>query len=229
MFRTGSIAPAGRLAGTVYRTPPEAPSWWTLLVWAFFHKSANVSWTWKLRNSWRHVKPLAKLGVARLLRIPAIAGTHYGRVDRADGTVEDYGLVSLRVVTTVGVTRIVDFLRASDTTSGQNFKFHGVGTGTTAEATGDTALVTELTTQYATDSTRPTGTQTNNGANVYRTVATITPDSGFPIVLREHGVFDQAATGGGDLLDRSVFAAITLSVSGDSYTPTYDFTVTAGS
>lgn len=181
---------------------------------------------WRVRNLRRLLWPFVKLQVARLLGIIALQGVLYLRVDRADGTIEHLGLASLKVVTTAGATKIVDFLRANDTTTGANFKFHGVGTGSTAEAVGDTALVTELTTQYATDSTRPTGSQTNNGATVYRSVGTIAPDSGFPIVLREHGLF--SASSAGTLLDRSVYGAATMNVLGDSITPTYDFTVNTG-
>ena len=41
----------------------------------------------------------------------------------------------------------------------------------------------------------------------------------------EHGIFSQAATGGGTLLDRSVFSAINVA-SGDSIQFTYDLTLT---
>jgi hypothetical protein len=107
-------------------------------------------------------------------------------------------------------------------------KFHGIGTGTTAEAIGDTALVTELTTEYNPNSTRATGSQTEAAANIYQTVGTNTLDSGTPAVT-EHGIFTQAATGGGTLLDRSVFAAINLvGANGDGLQTDYRFTVTAG-
>ena len=59
----------------------------------------------------------------------------------------------------------------------QNFKYHGLGTSSAAIAETDTGCTTELTTQYNPDSTRATGTQTNNGANIYRTVATNTVDA----------------------------------------------------
>lgn len=136
------------------------------------------------------------------------------------------GLASFRVVTTVGVNFIVDAFQNS--VELENLKFHGIGTGSTAEAVGDTALVTELTTEY-TGNVRATGTTTEGAsANIYRTVATNTLDGTPGAALREHGIFDQAATGGGTLLDRTVYAAITLS-SGDSLQSTYDHTQTAGS
>lgn len=137
------------------------------------------------------------------------------------------GLASFRVVTTAGVGYIVDAFQNS--VEMENQKYHGIGTGSTAEAVGDTALVTELTTEYNPDSTRATGTTTEGAsANIYRTVGTNTLDGTPGAALREHGIFDQAATGGGVLLDRTVYAAITLS-SGDSLQSTYDHTQTAGS
>jgi hypothetical protein len=93
-------------------------------------------------------------------------------------------------------------------------------------ASGDTALVTESTTALNPDSTRGTGTTTEGAsANIYRTVGTVTADA--QIVVREHGVFSQAATGGGTLLDRTVFTTITLE-SGDSLQATYELTCSAG-
>ncbi len=136
------------------------------------------------------------------------------------------GLASFRVVTTAGVNFIVDAFQNS--VELENLKYHGIGTGSTAEAAGDTALVTELTTEY-TGNVRATGSTTEGAsANIYRTVGTNTLDGTPGAALREHGIFDQAATGGGTLLDRTVYAAITLS-SGDSLQATYDHTQTAGS
>jgi hypothetical protein len=149
-----------------------------------------------------------------------------GLLDPRALKIEDHGLVSARVVTTAGVGFIVDAFQNS--TEIENMKFHGIGTGTTAEAVGDTALVTELTTQYNPDNTRATGTTTEAAANIYQTVATNTLDSGTPAVT-EHGVLSQAATGGGVLLDRSVFSAINLNgTNGDGLQSDYRLTLTAG-
>jgi hypothetical protein len=107
-------------------------------------------------------------------------------------------------------------------------RYHGLGTGTTAAATGDTGLQTELTTEY-TGNVRATGTLTEGAsANIFRSVGTNTLDSGTPAVT-EHGVLSQAATGGGTLLDRHVFSAINLDgAAGDGLQSTYDFTLSAG-
>lgn len=136
----------------------------------------------------------------------------------------EFGLTSLRVVTTVGVNFIVDAFQ--NIVELEILKFHGVGTGGTAEAVGDTALVTELTTQYNPDNTRATGSLTEGAsANIYRTVGTNTFDAS--AALTEHGIFSQSATGGGTLLDRSLYSVQNV-VSGDSQQATYDLTVSSG-
>lgn len=139
----------------------------------------------------------------------------------------DLGIVSRHVVTTAGVNAIVDAFQ--NTVELENFKFHGIGTGVGGEVVGDTALGTELTTEYNPDGTRATGsTEEGGAANKFRTDGTNTLDSGTPAVT-EHGVFTQA-TVGGTLLDRSVFAAINLNgANGDGLRSIYDLTLTAGS
>lgn len=139
---------------------------------------------------------------------------------------EHLGVVSRKLVTDNGVAFIVDAFQNS--VELENMKFHGLGTGSTAENAADSALVTELTTEY-TGNVRATGSTTEGAtANIYRTVGTNTLDSGTP-ALREHGIFSQAATGGGVLLDRSVFAAINLDgTAGDGLQSTYDLTLSSG-
>lgn len=137
---------------------------------------------------------------------------------------EHYGLASLRVVTDTGVAFIVDAFQ--NLVELENMKYHGIGTGTTAESAAQTALVTELTTQLNPDSTRATGTLTEGAtANVFRTVATNNVDA--TVAVTEHAPFSQAATGGGVMLDRSLFSAVNLS-SGDGLQTQYDLTITSG-
>lgn len=146
-----------------------------------------------------------------------------GLIPAEELILEDYGVVGDKVVTTVGVGFIVDAFQNS--VEVENMKFHGLGTGSTAEAVGDTALVTELTTEY-TGNVRATGSTTEGaGANIYRTVGTNTLDGTPGAALREHGIF--SASSAGVLLDRTVYSAITLS-SGDGLESTYDLTLTAG-
>lgn len=188
---------------------------------------AGPGLAWKIRNfphyfrgAWR---VLLALLVARITQLPVMYGQLAIRIVKASGEIIDYGVVSYRVVATAGVTFI-----AADIAGGANdsslFKYHGVGTGTTAEASGDTALVTESTTALNPDSTRATGSQSSS-TNTYTTVGTNTFDASAAIT--EHGIFSQAATGGGTLLDRSVFSAINV-VSGDSLQTTYVLTLSAG-
>lgn len=181
---------------------------------------------WRAKNApnlWRGAK---RVLLARQFEIATMYGALWIRkIDGRTGEITDYGLASLRVVTTAGVNAIVDAFQ--NTVELENFKYHGLGTGTNAEASGDTALQTELTTQYNPDSTRATGTQGEGAsANIYRTVGTITVDA--TAAVTEHGVFTQAATGGGTLLDRSVFSAVNLAAS-DSLQVPYELTIPAGS
>lgn len=138
--------------------------------------------------------------------------------------IEDHGIVSRKVITTAGVGYLVDAWQ--NLTELENMKYHGIGTGGTAEAIGDTALVTESTTALNPDSTRATGSLTEGAsANIFRTVGTLTADAS--IANTEHGLFSQAATGGGTLWDRSLYSVVNLA-SGDSLQATYDMTATAG-
>jgi hypothetical protein len=162
-------------------------------------------------------------GLARATGVIGV-GRLYATVYRADGTIEHLGLLSTKLITDAAVAYLVD-----DWDSGSNvidnWNYHGCGTGTTAEAAGDTALVTESTTALNPDSTRATGTKSQPAANQMRSVGTVTFDASAAIT--EHGIFTQAATGGGSLLDRSVFSAINV-VAGDSIQFTYTATWSSG-
>lgn len=168
-----------------------------------------------LAGLWRGLQGKGIIGVGRL----------YATLYRAGQAPMHLGLLSTKVVTDAGVAYIVD-----DWDGGANtidlFNYHGCGTGVGAEAAGDTALGTESTTALNPNSTRATGTKSQPSANVMRSVGTLTFDAGAAIT--EHGIFTQSATGGGTLLDRSVFSAINV-VSGDSIQFTYDLTLTSGS
>lgn len=148
-----------------------------------------------------------------------------GLLDRRELLIEDYGVVSRKVVTDAGVAFIVDAFQ--NLVEVETMKYHGLGTGGTAEAAAQTALVTELTTEYNPNSTRATGTTTETAANIYSTVGTNTLDSGTPAIT-EHGIF--SANAAGVMLDRSLFAAINLvGANGDALQTTYNFTIASGS
>jgi len=181
---------------------------------------------WRLANM-RHLwRGARRVAAARAAGVAHCYGQLWLDVIRGDETVERLGLVSMRVVTDTGVAYIVDAFQ--NLVELENMKFHGFGTGTNAEAAANTALQTEETTQYNPDSTRPTGSTTEGAANIYRTVGTYSPDSGGTRAITEHGIFSQAATGGGVMLDRSQFAAVNLAAGADSLQATYDFTITSG-
>ncbi|HLB04588.1 MAG TPA: hypothetical protein VJK66_06170 [Gaiellaceae bacterium] len=180
---------------------------------------------WRLRNMANLYRGARRVAAARIAGLAHVYGALWLELVRGDGTRLPYGLASLRVVTDSGVAFLVDAFQ--NLVELENMRFHGFGTGTTAEAASQTALVTELTTQYPTDNTRPTGSQAEAAANIFRTVGTLDPDA--DVAITEHGIFSQAATGGGVLLDRSVFSVINLSgAGGDTLQATYDFTINSG-
>lgn len=171
---------------------------------------------WKLSNIPNLLRGAPAILVGALTGFTVPIGRLYATVLRADGGRVDLGLISTRVVTTAGVNYLVDALQG--TVEPENMKYHGMGTGNTAEASGDTALVTEV-------ESRATGSQTEGAsANIYRTVGTITATQARAVV--EHGIF--SASSAGTLLDRSVFSVINLAL-GDSIQFTYDLTLPAGS
>jgi hypothetical protein len=175
---------------------------------------------YKLRSLWEEIKLRFRVLTAALGSLWAGEVTPVGRlyVTKVDslGNREPLGLVSTKVVTTAGVNYLVDSLQGLQPSD--VFRFHGTGTGTTAEAIGQTALVTEV-------ASRATGSQTEGAStNIYRTVGTVSYGATFAIT--EHGIF--SASTAGTLLDRSLFAAINV-ISGDSIEFTYELTVPSGS
>lgn len=137
---------------------------------------------------------------------------------KADGTRVDYGVVSKKKVTGAFVTDIVANM-VTDTTAFGDYKYHDCGTGSTAEANTQTALVTPF------GGARVAGTQVAGGtatAPTYTSVATISFTGTLAIV--EHAVFNAAAAG--TMLDRSLFTAVNV-VNGDSIQFTYVLTINA--
>jgi hypothetical protein len=187
------------------------------------YRRAGVWWHLKqfCANRWRELPLWLALGVRRL--VPGMLLMHSSvrlAVIHADGSVTDYGVVGRHLIVTAGKNFVAGAFVNAVTNNIALFKFHGLGTGTTAAAVGDTALQTELTTAYNPDNTRATGSQ-SSATNVYTTVGTNTVDAAAAVT--EWGLFTQAATGGGTLLDRQVFSVINLAV-GDSLQVTYNLT-----
>ena len=137
---------------------------------------------------------------------------------RADGSVKDLGVIARKKVTGAFVTDIVANM-VTDTTAFGDYKYHHCGTGSTAEANTQTALVTPF------GGARVAGTQVAGGtatAPTYTSVATISFTSTLAIV--EHAIFN--ASSSGTMLDRSLFTAVNV-VNGDSIQFTYVLTINA--
>lgn len=121
-------------------------------------------------------------------------------------------------VTQAGINYMMaDFLSASSARINA-FNYHDSGTGTTAFANSQTALVLQ-----AGPATRATGTQSNPASGQYRSVGTISYTSA--LAITEWGVFSQAAQGG-TMWERQTFAAVNVA-NGDSIQFTYTLTGTA--
>jgi hypothetical protein len=213
-LRPVSVAPLAppAVAPELAPAPVRKPSrWW------------RIKQTAKLVRNGSYLIPLYAR-VARSLGLMVGYGELRGQVIHADGTITDYGLLGRKLVTSAGVNYIAaDF--AGGGSDVQDFKFHGFGTGTNAESTANTTLQTELTTEYVTNSTRPTGSQSAS-TNTYTTVGTLSPDSGGTLAITEHGLF--SASSAGTLLDRTVFSAVNLVASADSLAATYVLTLPSG-
>lgn len=151
-----------------------------------------------------------------------LQGTLSAVVVGPNGKTRDLGVISKRVVTTAGVNFVRDdFNGGAGGADVSLINFHDSGTGTTAEAIGDTDLITP-----AGPTTRATGVQSAPATKQYRSTGVITYAS--PAAITEHGIFNQAARGAGSVLfDRSVFAAINVGV-GDSIQFVYTLTIADG-
>lgn len=185
---------------------------------------ARAPLAWRMRNALRvafvwgwlaHV--LGRL-YSRMFGPPVLLGKMSAVLIRRDGTTLNYGVLGYRVVTTAYVNLLIDELQSSQAAH-STFLYHDSGTGTTAEAAGDTGLLTKV------ETGRATGTQTEGASsNIYRSVGTISYTATHAVT--EHGLFN--ASSGGTLMDRTVFSAINV-VNGDSIQFTYELTATAGS
>lgn len=207
----GTLKPSGALHARLIRGSTPAPLSWRLRNWlrlSFIQGLLGVLF--------------ARL-ISQLFPVLTITSELKAVLIRADGSRVNYGVLSRKVITDTGVGFIVDAWQNS--VELENMKYHGVGTGGTAEAANQTALITESTTALNPDSTRATGTQGESAANIATSVGTVTFDGSAAIT--EHGLFSQAATGGGVMFDRSLFSAINV-VSGDSIQFTYSLTLTSG-
>jgi len=137
-------------------------------------------------------------------------------VRNPDGTLKmDLGLQSVKKVTTAFCKVLVDALvQSSAAALVHSYYYHKMGTGSTAEASGDSNLVTPA-------NVYGSGVQTHGASSlIYSTSGIITAISALSI--REHGLFN--ASTGGTLLDRSTVATIDL-ITDDQVTWTYSLTI----
>ncbi len=135
----------------------------------------------------------------------------------ANGDVIDYGVVSVKKITTAFRDYIVDSLQDSTTYPLDAFKYHASGTTNTAESNTQTALENEVGSRYS-------GTQVEGtSSNIYKTVGEISYSNNYTIV--EHGIFSAAS--GGTMMDRSVLSSSIGVSNGDSIEFTYQATFNA--
>lgn len=133
------------------------------------------------------------------------------------GETVDLGLQSVRKVTTAFVKYLADgFCASASAALLDDFIYHGVGDGSTAEGSGDAALVSS-------QGTRVTGSQTHgaSGSNIYKTVKTFVASAAYTAI--EHGIFDTLT--GGELLDRSILASPPTLATADEVEYTYELTI----
>jgi hypothetical protein len=130
----------------------------------------------------------------------------------------DYGLVSTKKVTTAFANYVVDSLQDSSGSPLDDFTYHDMGDDNSAEANTETALQNSR-------ETRISGTDTENGAGIYQSVATINATAGYDV--EEHGIF--SAESAGTMMDRNLVPNAPTVISGDSVEFTYELSVNAES
>ena len=167
---------------------------------------------WKMRNLPNLLRGLWRISTAKKLGIPHLYGQLCLSIIAPDGHRKDYGLVSLRVITTVGAAFVVDSFQGIQSLS--SMRYHGVGGTSTVELASNTALGSEFGSAYSPANTRPTGSQAEGDSSVvYRTIGLISVTD--TVTIAEHGLFSQASTvsgtpTGGILFDRSALASETI-------------------
>jgi hypothetical protein len=134
--------------------------------------------------------------------------------------IEDHGITSRKIVTTAGVTALA--VAWANATYAANFM--ALGTGSGAEAIGDTAL-TEITSTHYTGSVRVTCTHAES-TNTVPIVGTHTQATAGDTIA-EHGIFTSNTPAAAGLWDRSLTGTIVLAVA-DSLQGTYTLTLSSG-
>jgi len=101
------------------------------------------------------------------------------------------------VITTVGKEMLARYLLSATTSGANTLKHIAIGTGSTAEAAGDTALGTEV--------ARTTGTVTYTSGAIYEVLATFAAGTGTGAIA-EYGLYNSST--GGTLFSRDTETVI---------------------
>ena len=130
---------------------------------------------------------------------------------------EDHGLVSVRKVTTAFANYLVDCIQDTEGNLLDVFTWHDMGDDSTADANTQTALLNSR-------ETRINGTNAENAANQFKSVATITATANYTV--QEHGIF--SAVSAGTMMDRNApIDSPPAVVIDDQVEFTYELTVNA--
>jgi hypothetical protein len=140
-----------------------------------------------------------------------VKGVVQARLVAPDGTIRETREATANLIVTTGKHAIADQLLASPTLSKPTHM--GIGTGTTAPAVGNTALVTEVGTRQSLSKTR--------SGNVVTLVASFGAGVGTGAIT-EAGIFTAASSG--TMYSRIVFAAINKG-SNDTLGLTWTYTI----
>jgi len=135
------------------------------------------------------------------------------------GEWEDFGVVSVKKVTTAFANYVVDSLQDSTSYPLDAFTWHDMGDDNTAESNAHTALQNSRETRINDSSPG------ENGANVYQSVATINASAAYTV--EEHGI--HSAESAGVMLDRNLVPNAPSVIANDSVEFTYELTVNAES
>jgi len=204
MGMLGKVTPQGKLQAKKI-SPPRAPITWYLRNWSRWPAIKGLIAFWVTRP------------IARWFGLAIMIGKLEAVLIRVDGSRVNYGILGYRVVTTAFVNFVVDQLQAETSEFG-DFKFHDSGVGVTA------ANITDTDIETTDGESRATGTQTEDDADDYQSVGTISYTT--TKAITEHILASQAT--GGTAMDRTVFTAINV-VNGDSIQFTYTINIPAGS
>jgi len=156
-------------------------------------------------------KPHGVLEVVGFLRIRVLR--------HLTGLWEDFGLVSVKLVTTAFADYVVDALQDSTTYPLDAFTWHDMGDDNTAESNAHTAL------QNSRETRINDASPGENGTNVYQSIATINASAAYTV--EEHGIF--SAVTAGTMMDRNLVPNAPDVIANDSVEFTYELTVNAES